>query len=634
VPETQVQLSPTARRRGWLFLAAQLAAVALGLALTVPTELERWRIARLDRAGVVAWLFEFHLDTTLPFLLLVIAPLCWMVRRRPGTSATSTPTEAAPGTDWAAWALALVCFVTSLGASAWVASRDVGEGALRSRFGDLPPAYHDEFSYLLQAKTFLAGRLSYPSNPQLPELFDQMHVVNEGRFASRYFPGVGAWIAPFLEVGHPYWAQWLGGALAAFFTFWAGCELAGNRIGLFAGLLTAASPGIALFDNLLLSHAPTLAALMLFLFAFLRFTRTGRASDALWAGCGLSFAMLCRPMTAAGFALPLGIWMLARLAGGLRQSATDDGRRLLRGTLCLAGPLVVGLALLFVYNRAITGNGFLSPYQLYTDTYTPRHVYGFNNVVRGQAHVGPRVIDNYDRWAKNLDPQLALANEIDRLEASARWTLGLVPIAMAGVILLIAVLWSAETRWKLVAASVVSLHAVHVPYWFVGIMGWHYVFESAPLLLLLFALTTRELFARWRTNGRFVMPAWWGILVASAVLTNWVTFDPFWSTSRIESGIEEVAFSRLKYEAFQEVIDRGIRPRPVLVLIKGDPDDRSIDYVYNDPDLSGPVLRGRYRQGQTNLARIRAAFPDRSIFFFDVKQNSLGDVTHALDRPQ
>ena len=293
-----------------------------------------------------------------------------------------------------------------------------------------------------------------------------------------------------------------------------------------------------------------------------------------------------------------------------------------------------GLALLFFYNRAITGNGLLSPYQLYTDTYTPRHVYGFNNVVRGQAHVGPRVIDNYDRWAKNLDPQLALANEVERLEASARWTLGVVPIALAAVIFLIAVCWTAELRWKLVAASVLSLHAVHVPYWFVGIMGWHYVFESAPLLLLLFALTTRELFAHWRTTGRFVMPAWWGILVASAVITNWVAFDPFWSTSRIESGIEEVAFSRLKYEAFQEVIDRGIRPRPVLVLIKGDPDDRSIDYVYNDPDLSGPVLRGRYRQGQTNLARIRAAFPDRSIFFFDVKQNSLGDVTHALDRPQ
>src|SRR5271155_19137 len=45
---------------------------------------------------------------------------------------------------------------------------------------------------------------------------------------------------------------------------------------------------------------------------------------------------------------------------------------------------------------------------------------------------------------------------------------------------------------KLIAASVVSLHVVHVPYWFVGIMGWHYVLETAPLLLLLFAITSRD----------------------------------------------------------------------------------------------------------------------------------------------
>ena len=71
------------------------------------------------------------------------------------------------------------------------------------------------------------------------------------------FPASARGSLPFSKLGHPYWGQWLAGALAAFFTFWAGCELAGNRIGLFAGLLTAASPGIALFDNLLLSHPPT-----------------------------------------------------------------------------------------------------------------------------------------------------------------------------------------------------------------------------------------------------------------------------------------------------------------------------------------------------------------------------------------
>ena len=155
-------------------------------------------------------------------------------------------------------------------------------------------------------------------------------------------------------------------------------------------------------------------------------------------------------------------------------------------------------------------------------------------------------------------------------------------------------------------------------------MGWHYVFESAPLLLLLFALTTRELFAHWRATGRFVMPAWWAVLVASAVLTNWVAFDPFWSTSRIESGVEEVAFSRLKYEAFRQAID-GALHKPALLLIKGDPDDRSIDYVYNDPDLTAPVLRGRFRP-DINLAKVRAAFPNRFIYLFDVKTSYLGEV--------
>jgi hypothetical protein len=161
----------------------------------------------------------------------------------------------------------------------------------------------------------------------MPELFDQMHVVNEGRFASRYFPGVGLWLAPFVALGHPYWAEWLASGLTAFFAFWAARELAGNGVGLAAGLLTALSPGMGLFSNLLLSHGPTMAALSFFLFVFLRLMRTARAGDAFWAGCGLSFAMLCRPMTAAGFALPFGVWLAWWLASpvvlGRRERPTE-----------------------------------------------------------------------------------------------------------------------------------------------------------------------------------------------------------------------------------------------------------------------------------------------------------------------
>src|SRR5207342_1934219 len=90
----------------------------------------------------------------------------------------------------------------SLGTSAW----------LGRHFEGLPPAYHDEYSYLFQARTFLAGRVSFPSH-EAARLFDQMHVLNEGQFASRYFPGTGLWMAPFVALGNPWWGHWFAGAL-------------------------------------------------------------------------------------------------------------------------------------------------------------------------------------------------------------------------------------------------------------------------------------------------------------------------------------------------------------------------------------------------------------------------------------
>lgn len=621
---SKIQAALTADRSNRRFVVAQVVAFALGLSIALPIETARLQRAAETRLGRWAWFFEMHLDTTLPLILLAVVPFIWLVRRRSGdaragveirTSAGSASTGAA-----VPWIMAVGCLLTSIAASAWIASFEVG-GKTPVRFGDLPPAYHDEFSYLLQAKTFLAGRLSFPSSARMPELFDQMHVVNEGRFASRYFPGVGLWLAPFVALGHPYWGEWLAGGLAAFFLFWTGRELAGNGVGLAAGLLTALSPGMALFSNLLLSHEPTMAALAVFLFAFLRFMRTGHAGDAFCAGCGLAFAMLCRPLTAAGVGLPFGLWLAWRIVKRQTPAA-----QLVRQIAALAAPIAIGLAALFIYDRAITGNGFLSPYQLYTDTYTPRHVYGFNNGVRGEQRQGPKVLENYDRWAKNLTPALALENVAERAAASARWTLGPIPLAIGLVVFLLAALWQVDRRWWMVGAAVLTLHAVHVPYWFVGIMGWHYVFESGPLLLLIFAVTSQQLIGHWRKTGRFLMRAWWAALCLTAVATNWLPFDPFWSPSRVEMGVDEIAFARLHYAGFQRMVDEAITQRPALVLIEGDPNDRSLDYVVNDPNLSAPVLRGRYRPGKTNLAQVHAAFPHRTLYLYDVKSRRLERV--------
>ncbi len=75
------------------------------------------------------------------------------------------------------------------------------------------------------------------------------------------------------------------------------------------------------------------------------------------------------------------------------------------------------------------------------------------------------------------------------------------------------------------------------------------------------------------------------------------------------------------------MIDQLVTRRPALVLINGDPADRSLDYVYNDPTLDAPLLRGRYRPGKTGPAAVRAAFPDRTLYLFDAKSGQLRQLT-------
>lgn len=610
-----------------------------------------------------AWqrLLAADIDTLVYLLFLVAAPIAWF---RGGTNSGGSGgrllrvwqcgqswlkrvAQSPRGSIHRGAALSAVVAAASLATSACV-----GE-----KFNHLPPAYHDEYSYLFQAKTFLAGRVSYPCHPAAP-LFDQMHVLNDGRFASRYFPGTGAWLVPFVAMGHPWGAQWLAGALCASLVFWCGRELAGDLAGLLAGLLTALAPGMALFSNLLLAHHPTLVGLSLFLLGYLRLLRRPSLGWAFAAGAGLGFAALCRPMTAAGVALPFGLHCLWWWLGSSKKNESDlaetdqvsrtlslregspdshqtvtgrpempanrDRRAPTRVVLAMAAPLLACGGLMFVYNASITGSGWKTPYSLYTDLYTPRHVYGFENVVRGERRVGPRVIEKYDAWAENLTPKLAAHNVVRRLIASGQWTLGLIPLSLALVAGLAR--WTdLNTGTRLIFAGIVSLNAVHVPYWFVGMHDYHYVFESGPLWLLWTAAVTIESLRVWHVQRRDVMAIWCLALLVAAVTMNYGIRGGLWSTP-LDKGLAEVLFPRIRYGRFAARIADEVAPRPALVLVDDDPSDRHIDYVVNDPDLAADVLMGRYLPNTIPVAEIRRLYPERTLFLYRVRDDVLQKI--------
>ncbi len=649
-------------------MIAQILALLTALAIVVPAEVEHLQDALRHRWS--DWLMGINVDTTLPWLLMVLLPYFWFVRRPFWTptgqwwnklttwwsdgsqSARATAVSAVVSTDQeqsrtADTAVAfgrrgtliavLLIAATSVFASHRVASHRVGDRE-QYRFGDLPSAYHDEYSYLFQADTYLAGRWSFPSHPKAARLFDQMHVLNEGRFASRYFPATGLFVAPWLWLGWPILGHWLVGAATGVLVFGIGRELSSNGTGFVAGMLTALSPGMALFGNLVLAHHPTLLGLFFFAWSFVRWQRTGRVRDIAFAVVGLSWAMLCRPMTAAGFSLPFGVAFALKLWRllGLQARSTSRGRGssvprwrfglVWSPLLAMLLPLVAGFVVLGIQNHAITGTVMTSPYQLFTDIYTPRHVYGFNNVVRGEQHLGPRVLDNYDRWAVNLTPALAVENTKNRLLASWQWTVGLVPLLAATVVFVLTGS-SRDRRWWLIFAAIVSLFAVHVPYWFVGMFDWHYVLETGPLWCLVLAAASDTLGRAWLATARPRMVVWWSAIVFSAVAVSLFEFAPLWYPSKLELAVENVAFSRLRYQAFNELVQREVRDRPALLLIEADPADRHIDYVVNEPSLSASVLRGRFPVADWPLERIAAEFPDRALYLFLAKTGELRLLT-------
>ena len=253
-------------------------------------------------------------------------------------------------------------------------------------------------------------------------------------------------------------------------------------------------------------------------------------------------------------------------------------------------------------------------------------MYGFKNVERGEKHLGPKVLDNYDRWAENLTLPLALHKMGIRAVASGRWTLGLVPM----VFVVVWVVWNWR-RWsgdfQLIVASIVSLHVVHLPYWFEGIMGWHYVFESAPLWAIVLGVITADFLRQCRETGHTALRWWWGGVLLTSLATAWLTVPPLWP-GRVPVGLIELRYPRSKYAEVAELFHQEI-PDRAIVFIRADVADRHIDYVYNTPSLDAMILRARAPESEADLQKAIALFPDRTPWLFDAASGQL----KRLDRP-
>ncbi|MEP3478747.1 MAG: hypothetical protein ABJZ55_05825 [Fuerstiella sp.] len=533
-----------------------------------------------------------------------------------------------------------------------IAVRSAPGPIIQVPFSDLPPAYHDEFSYLLQAETFAAKRLTWPKAPVAPDLFHQFHVLNTDVTVSRYFPLTGLWMAPCLAVGHPIWGHWLAGSMAAVFFFWSARMVMPSLAALCCGLLIAFSPALAMFSNMLLAHHPVLLMLSIFLFAFLQLVRPTASQQvrsakqtffwAFIAGCGLSAAMLGRPMTAAGFAAPFGLWLLWQLI---------HRRSHLIVIPAFALPLVAGFGVLATMNAAATGSPLKTAYQDYTDHFTPRHKYGFDNAVDCEVAAGPMALQKYDQWATNLDWPAAIQNIKNRTKFSLFWTWNIVLLGMgltASVVELIrfcllkqtkscdSQLLFRRTALAMLLAAIVSLHVVHIPYWYSGIMEWHYVFETAPLIVLLtgFGLSSFAIQLRRIMASRAVSVWICGMIIATTI-PSWVSSPDVLGPSKVSQWINQTSYSRRRIGEFELAVAEVSQQQRTLILVDESGTDPQLSFIINHPSYQGQSLVCRLPRSRKELVQLVQEFPDRKLYYFDANQAqaSIMPFDESIHRP-
>jgi hypothetical protein len=276
------------------------------------------------------------------------------------------------------------------------------------------------------------------------------------------------------------------------------------------------------------------------------------------------------------------------------------------------------------YHMDVTGNWRQSPYQLYTDVYTPRHVYGFNNVVRGEQKLGPKVIDSYDRWAENLTMELAFRNLLNRWIGSWLWTFDGLPLLICTIVML-AMLVRLDRRWTLLVLSIASLYLLHFPYWYVGIMGWHYVFESAPIWCLIFGGATNLLLNDWKTRGLGRLPFWWRLMLLISLQGVFLTNDGP-GKSRLQRGIQSLKYPRQRHAELRRWVEKRIQLPALVLLDQKESVDSHLDLVVNEPGLTADLLLGRYRPG-LDINEIRRAFPGRNLYIASPEKQTIIRIT-------
>ncbi|MFH1679595.1 MAG: glycosyltransferase family 39 protein [Candidatus Eisenbacteria bacterium] len=433
------------------------------------------------------------------------------------------------------------------------------------------PVVHDEFAYLFQARTFLAGRLFFPPPPD-PVFFDAFHILTDPVYASKYPPGHALLLLSGVAAGVPWLVPVLAAGLSLFLVGLLARAHLGGPASLLLVLLFGLSPAEIQVATTYLSQTTYLPAVLLFLLFLRRSASRGGIGDFFLAGLFLGLAFLIRHWNAAVLAV-----FAAALVASFREARTSF-RRPLRALALLLPLALSGIAVLG-YDRAVTGSALKTPWELYAERSQPEDRFGFyGGEAIEERPVGPgkRIYNERVLYPHRTryTPGLALRSLFTARIPMSAWE----ALPTIGFLFLVPLLvrLSGPRRAAGLATLAFSLlmHAAYLLYWF----PWGpYYHEITPLLIALPLLGAREMMER-ATRERRAGAALAALLLLGLTVGAAGARLPFQIDFRREKAASHARFERL--------VERRTPPGSILFIRYGRNHNPDIDLINNEPDLS------------------------------------------------
>ena len=225
---------------------------------------------------------------------------------------------------------------------------------------DHMPHIQDEIAMEFQAKILATGRVTPPA-PKLGDFFDCEFIIqNAGRWYGKYFIGQAICLVPGEWVGMPWLVHPILGGLVVWLTYAIGAGLWNDRLGRLGALLMTVSPFRMVIFAMVLGHASSLMMLGLFALAMVKLVRDPRRWGwGLTGGLALGLAGNARPLTA--LSIGVAICLVTAIALPWRRLTFSS-------VLAFSAGLGFFVAVLFLYNQALTGHPRLTPFNQWSRT--------------------------------------------------------------------------------------------------------------------------------------------------------------------------------------------------------------------------------------------------------------------------